>query len=261
MKTNIGASIPLVSIIMPAYNCEKYISESINSVLEQTYKNYELIIIEDGSKDQTVDIITDFLKKDNKIKLIKNKVNKGVSYSRNIGINYSSGEWVAFLDSDDMWTSDKLEKQMMYVSKNKNVEFLYTGSSFINENSEPYSWIMEVPQKVKYKDLLKQNIISCSSVLIKKVYLTKYKMEYDSMHEDYVLWLKILKNETDACGINEPLLIYRISSNSKSGNKIKSMFMTLRTYKHVGLNPIVSFYYLVWYIIKGLKKYYNIKNN
>lgn len=253
--------IPLVSIVMPAYNCEKYISESVDSVLKQTYENYELIIIEDGSKDRTIDVINEILKKDNRIKLLKNEENKGVSYSRNNGISHSKGEWIAFLDSDDMWFEDKLEKQMNYVTENNSVEFVFTGSSFVNENSQPYSWIMEIPKKVTYKELLKQNIISCSSVLIKKDYFTKYKMEHDYMHEDYLLWLKILKNGTNAYGINEPLLIYRVSSSSKSGNKIKSMLMTFNTYKHIGLNPIAALYYLTWYIAKSLKKYNNIKNN
>ena len=254
----IDTTMPFVSIIMPAYNCEKYVADSINSVLEQTYKNYELIIIDDGSQDKTVEIIKYYSLKDSRIKIYLNENNQGVSYSRNRGISEAMGEWISFLDSDDLWKKTKLENQIMF-ALDKKVNFLFSGSSFINEKNQPYVGTLEVPLKVTYEQLLKQNIISCSSVLIKKLYLEKYKMERDDTHEDFGLWLRILKNETNAYGINEPLLIYRISSKSKSSNKIKSVKMTYKTYRYVGLNFISSIYYLFFYAINGLSKYKNIK--
>jgi teichuronic acid biosynthesis glycosyltransferase TuaG len=137
--------------------------------------------------------------------------------------------------------------------------FLFTGASFIDENNVPFKGIFEVPKKVSYKKLLKQNVISCSSVLIKKNYIEKYKMERDDTHEDFGTWLRILKEEPYAYSINEPLLIYRISSKSKSGNKLKSIKMTYKTYRFVGLFPTTSVYYLIWYIFNGLKKYRKIR--
>lgn len=255
---NTDTPLPLVSIIMPAYNCEKYIAESINSVLMQSYKNYELIIIDDGSKDKTVEIIKNFSLRDSRLKICINKKNQGVSYSRNKGIEIAVGEWIAFLDSDDLWKETKLEEQIL-LALEKNVSFLFTGSSFINETGQPYSGIFEVPTEISYNQLLKQNVISCSSVMIKKFHLEKYKMERDDTHEDFGLWLRILKNGTKAYGINEPLLIYRISSKSKSSNKIKSVKMTYKTYRYVGLNFFTSTYYLFWYIVKSYIKYKNIK--
>lgn len=258
MITNNSNIDDLVSVIMPAYNCEKYVTDSIKSVLGQTYSKLEIIVIDDGSIDDTVNIIEEFAKKDKRIKFYKNDKNQGVSVTRNRGVSLSNGEWIAYLDSDDIWVKDKIEKQLT-IAKKTGVDFIFNGSSFIDEQGEPYEWILHVPEKITYKELLKQNVISCSSVLIKKHYVEKIKMERDDIHEDFGTWLRILKNGTYAYGINEPLLVYRISSNSKSGNKIKSLLMNYNTYRYVGLNPISSLYYLVWYVVRGLRKYGNIK--
>ena len=159
----------LISIIMPAYNCEKYIGEAIDSVLAQSCRNWELIIIDDGSADNTSSIITEYLQKDSRISLLSNEKNIGVSATRNRGIEFAKGNWIAFLDSDDIWTPYKLEKQIE-TAQEKNGEFIFTGSAYINEEGKPYKGIFEVPEKVSYKELRKQNVISCSSVLIKKKY-------------------------------------------------------------------------------------------
>lgn len=249
----------LISVIMPAYNSSKYVKEAIKSVLEQTYKNIELIIIDDASSDETVSIVRKMKLIDNRITLYVNKQNEGVSYSRNRGIKKASGEWVAFLDSDDFWHKEKLEIQLKYAEE-KNLNFIFTGVSYIDEKGNGLKSTFQVPKKVSYGQLLKQNVIACSSVLIKKVYMEKYKMENDKTHEDFGSWLRILKEETYAYGINKPLLIYRISANSKSGNKIKSVLMTYKTYIYIGLNPFLSIYYLTWYIFNGIKKYENIKS-
>ncbi|WP_205622797.1 glycosyltransferase family 2 protein [Paenibacillus wynnii] len=184
----------LISIVMPAYNCEKYVVEAINSVLFQTHQNFELIVIDDGSKDNTVNLIEEMTKMDSRIKFYINKNNQGVAATRSRGVSLATGDWIAYLDSDDCWVKEKLEKQINCLNKTKG-NFLFTGSSFMNENSELYKGILEVPEKVSYKELLKQNIISCSSVLIKKKYIEEYKMEKDETHEDFGSWLRILKVE------------------------------------------------------------------
>jgi teichuronic acid biosynthesis glycosyltransferase TuaG len=247
----------MVSIVMPAYNSEKYIREAITSVIQQTYSDWELIVVDDGSKDNTVEIIEDFSKKDSRVKLHRNEKNLGVSATRNKGISLAVGEWIAFLDSDDMWDQTKLEKQINF-AKDKDANFLFTGSAFINEKSESYSGIFNVPEQVSYKELLKQNVISCSSVLIKKHFLDTVKMEKDEIHEDYGAWLRILKKEKFAYGINESLLIYRISSGTKSSNKFKSLKMTYKTYRFVGISPLKASYYWCWYVVKSLRKYKKI---
>ncbi len=247
----------LVSIVMPAYNCEKYVVEAINSILAQTYRNWELLVLDDGSKDNTLQIIEEFSQKDSRIKALPNGKNIGVSATRNRGIELASGEWIAFLDSDDMWKPEKLEKQFEIVEKEA-AEFLFTGSSYINEEGEAYKEIFEVPEKITYKKLRNQNVISCSSVLVKKKYFEHIKMEKDEMHEDYAVWLRILKTGVTAFGVNEPLLIYRISRNSKSGNKMKTVKMTYKVFRFVGINPFGSAYFMLRHVIASVGKYKRI---
>ena len=248
---------PLVSVVMPAYNCEKYIVEAIKSVLAQTYENWELLVLDDWSKDNTLQIIKQFSQKDSRIKVIPNGKNMGVSATRNRGIEFASGDWIAFLDSDDMWKPSKLEKQLK-VADNNSAEFIFTGVSYINEKSEPFKGTFEVPEKVTYKKLRYQNVISCSSVLVKKKYFENIKMEKDEMHEDYAVWLRILKLGVIAYGVNEPLLIYRISRNSKSGNKIKTAKKTYEVFRFVGINPIGSAYFMMRHIVASIGKYKKI---
>jgi teichuronic acid biosynthesis glycosyltransferase TuaG len=247
----------LVSIVMPAYNCERYIDESIDSVLAQRYRDWELLVIDDGSKDTTFQAINEFSKKDYRIKPLKNEKNMGVSATRNKGIELASGEWIAFLDSDDIWTPSKLEKQLEVAEKNS-AEFVFTGASYINEDGQPYKGIFEVPEKVTYKKLRNQNVISCSSVLVKKKYFKNIKMEKDDMHEDFAVWLRILRLGITAYGINEPLLIYRISRDSKSGNKLKTVKMTYKVFRFIGINPIGATYFMLRHVIAAIGKYRRI---
>ncbi|WP_440897998.1 glycosyltransferase family 2 protein [Amphibacillus sp. Q70] len=250
-------SAVLVSIVMPAYNCEKYIVEAINSVLAQTYQNWELLVLDDGSKDNTLQIINEFGEKDSRVRPLQNEKNMGVSATRNKGIDLATGDWIAFLDSDDLWEPSKLEKQLE-ISGRYLAEFLFTGSSYINEEGEPFKGIFEVPERVTYKKLRKHNVISCSSVLVKKKYFENIKMEKDDMHEDYAVWLRILKLGVTAYGLNEPLLVYRISKNSKSGNKLKTVKMTYRVFRFIGINPIGSAYFMLRHTLASVRKYKRI---
>lgn len=250
-------NVPLVSIIMPAYNCEKYIDQAINSVIAQTYINWELLVLDDGSNDNTLRIIENFSFYDSRIKALPNKDNIGVSATRNRGIAHANGEWIAFLDSDDKWDYRKLEKQFEVV-QSKFAEFVFSGASYINEENEPFKGKFEVPEKIDYKQLRNHNVISCSSVLVMKKYFDNIKMEKDDMHEDFAVWLKILKLGVIAYGVNEPLLIYRISKSSKSGNKFKTIKMTYKVYRYIGINPIGSVYFMLRHVISSLKKYKRI---
>jgi len=247
----------LVSIVMPAYNCEMYIAESIKSILTQTYRNWELLVLDDCSNDNTLQIIQELSQQDSRIKVLSNSKNMGVSATRNKGIGVASGEWIAFLDSDDIWRQDKLEKQIE-LSNRQSANFIFTGSSYINSDGKAYKGVFEVPDKITYKKLRVHNVISCSSVLIKKKYFESVQMENDDIHEDYAVWLKILKSGVTAYGINEPLLIYRISKNSKSGNKFKTIKMTYGVFRFIGLNPIMSLYFTSRHLIASLWKYKKI---
>lgn len=250
----------LISIIMAAYNAERTIEEAINSVINQTYINWELIVVNDCSKDNTLNIIEHFCQKDNRIKLVNNIMNYGVSKTRHNGLIEAKGNWVAILDSDDMWHPDKLEKQIVLQSSS-NAELLFTGSAFMDENGKRLSWVLDIPEKISYDELLKQNVISNSSVLVRKELLQRYEAIGDNMHEDFACWLKILNTGIFAYGVNEPLLTYRISLNSKSGNKFKSFVMNWKTYRYVGLSILQSIYYMFFYTVNGIKKYGNLKRN
>jgi teichuronic acid biosynthesis glycosyltransferase TuaG len=245
---------------MPAYNCERYIELAAHSVINQTFQDWELIVIDDGSTDRTVDIIKTIATKDNRIRVIVNENNQGVSKTRNKGISIAKGDWIAFLDSDDMWERTKLEKQLD-LAKQTSAEFVFTGSSFINEDGDYYKGIFQIPEKVSYQQLRNQNVISCSSVLVKKRFFATIKMEKDEMHEDYAVWLRILQTGIVAYGINEPLLIYRLSRNSKSGNKLKTVIMTYRVFRFLGLNPLTSFYFMLRHVLGSVKKYRSILSN
>ena len=249
---------PLISIIMPAWNSEKTIAESIQSVLSQTYETWELIVINDASGDRTADIIHSYATEEPRIKILTNNTNKGVSYSRKRGVFAAEGEWIAFLDSDDLWTADKLEKQTALLDANQ-TDLIFTGSAFIKADGTPYSWVMQIPGKITYRQLLKQNIISNSSVLVRKELLQKHMIEGDHMHEDFACWLSCLREGVCVQGINEPLLIYRVSASSKSGNKLKAAKMNWNTYRGIGLSVFESSYYMIWYCLRGIQKYRNLK--
>lgn len=248
----------LISIIMAAYNAERTIEQAVTSVLNQTYTNFELLIIDDCSKDNTLSLAENFKQNDNRIKVIKNEKNSGVSYTRRHGLEEANGEWIAVLDSDDAWTADKLEKQIQ-LQKETGGDLLYTGSAFMDNDGKPIDWYLHAPQKIEYRQLLKQNLISNSSSLVRKELYEKYYVSDDCMHEDFAIWLGILKSGKCAYGVDEPLLTYRLSKLSKSGNKIKAAKMNWNTYRYMGLNVFAAFYYECWYIVKGLLKYRNLK--
>lgn len=255
MKSN---EVGLISIIMAAYNAEKTIEQAIQSVLCQTYKDFELIVVDDCSTDATRKIVNRYALQDSRIKLIFNKKNSGVSYTRKHGLYEASGMWIAILDSDDAWASQKLEKQVA-IQQEKKSDLIFTGSAFMDADANPIDWYLHAPSEVDYRTLLKQNLVSNSSVMVRKDLYKRYYAIGDNMHEDFAIWLEILKTGRKAHGIDEPLLVYRLTKSSKSGNKIKAAIMNWNTYRYVGLNAIASGYYMCWYIINGLLKYKNLK--
>lgn len=248
----------LISIIMAAYNTEKTIEQAINSVLSQTYPDFELLVVNDCSTDKTAMLAEAIVKKDDRVRLISNEKNSGVSYTRKHGLEEASGEWVAILDSDDAWAPEKLEKQIN-LQKKTNADLLFTGSAFMDADGKPIDWYLAAPAEVTYRQLLKQNVLSNSSALVRKELYAKYYAVGDGMHEDFALWLNILKDGRKAYGVDEPLLIYRIAKSSKSGNKFKAAKMNWNTYRYIGLNPIEAAYYEGWYMIKNVIKYTNLK--
>lgn len=250
----------LISIIMAAYNAEQTIEQAINSVLSQTYTNFELLVVNDCSKDRTVELVKKISAKDGRVRLISNVKNSGVSYTRKHGLEEAKGSWIAILDSDDAWAPEKLEKQID-LQRRTNADLLFTGSAFMDSEGQSIDWHLHAPAEVTYRQLLKQNVLSNSSALVRKELYAKHYAIGDGMHEDFAIWLSILKKGTKAYGVDEPLLIYRIAKSSKSGNKVKAARMNWNTYRYVGLNLMEAIYYECWYIFNGIRKYRNLSNN
>lgn len=243
----------LVSIIISVYNAEKRIEKISDSVLNQSYSNIEVIIIDDCSGDNSFNIIKNISKKDKRIKVYRNEINLGVSQTRNVGIEKAKGKYIAFLDSDDIWKKDKLEKQISYMDKNK-IDICYTGYEMIDKDESHVS-IYNVPKYIDYEGLLKENVICCSSVVIKSDLLKRNYFNHEFFHEDFVLWLRLLKLGYKAVGIQEALVSYR--KGGRSSNKIKSSINRWAVYrKSEHLTLITSIYYFIFYTINGIKKYY-----
>jgi teichuronic acid biosynthesis glycosyltransferase TuaG len=246
---------PLISIIMPAYHSEKTISRSIKSVIRQTYVDWQLIVIEDGSADSTENIVTSF--GDPRIQYYRNQTNIGVSETRNRALDMAKGEWIAFLDSDDLWVENKLEIQMDCAIKNQ-VEFVYAAAYFINEHGDEYKGITDVPLSVSFSELLKHNLIICSSVMVKKSLMEGLRFVSDELSEDYAMWLMLLQKVPFASGINEPLLYYRISSSSRSGNKLTSLLRGYRVYRYFKISRWASACYIFSHLCHSYIKYRRI---
>lgn len=244
---------PLVSIITPLYNSEKFIAETIESVLAQTYKNWEMLIVNDYSKDNGAKIVEEYVKKDKRIKLFNNEKNMGVSFTRNRAIDLSQGKYVAFLDSDDVWHKEKLEKQIKFMEDN-NLSLTYTSYTKMNEDGSLRGTI-NVPEKLNYKELLKNCLINCISGVylkekFKNIYFRKTKVE------DYIFWLEMFKKIDFAYGIQESLAYYRVSNNSRSSNKIDIVKFHWKIYREIEkLSLMESIYYFVIYVKRGLFRF------
>ena len=249
----------LVSVITPCYNSEKYILKTIESVINQTYQNWEMIIVDDCSQDKSVQIIKDCLNKDDRIKLIQLNLNKGAGYCRNSAIKEAKGQYYAFLDSDDLWFKDKLEKQINFM-KNNNIAFCYSAYNFIDDNgillnTSPFF----SKSKVCYHDLLKTNHIGCLTVIydISKISDKKLYMSEIRSRQDLSLWLDILKIIDFGYGLNEVLASYRIRKKSVSSNKIKAIYYQWILYRNIQkFSFSKSIYFLIFYLYFGAIKYF-----
>lgn len=243
----------LVSVVMPVYNCEKYIGTAIESVLVQSV-SLELLVIDDNSTDRTAECIQSF-SGDGRVIYIHNGKNLGVAASRNKGMELAKGKYIAFLDADDYWMEDKLLKQVSFMEK-ENVVLSSTGRELMDEDGRLTGKMIGIKEEIHYKDLLKGNVINTSGAMVLASVAKKYPMVQDHLHEDYIMWLSILKEYGKASGINEPLLKYRVMKGTKSANKLKSAKMTYGVYRYIGLGRMKAFYYFCFYAVNGVKKYF-----
>lgn len=247
-------TLPLISIVIPMYNAKHYIIQTLESVENQTYKNYEVLIVNDASTDDCSKIVADWISNKPQFQLIQLDRNMGVSEARNKGMSLSKGEYVAFLDSDDVWENTKLEKQIEFMLQN-NYKFTCTGYTIFSENNENKMNMIYPSKIMNYNHLLKGNEIPCFTVMIKKELLFNRMFE-KIHHEDYAFWLNILKECNVKCyTLQESLGKYRKSSNSLSGNKFEAAKWTWDVLRNQKINGLKLLYCYVCYIVKAVKKH------
>ena len=251
------SSNPLISVVMPVHNGERYIEKSIRSVIMQTYDNLELIVIDDLSTDSTEKIVKDLCEEDKRVIYIKNSQNIGTARSRNRGLEQSKGDYVAFLDADDMWKPEKLKVQLQKL-ESKKADLVYSSYEIVNEDGETSKAAYIVPEKVTFEDLLKENIIGCSTVILSAEIAKKYRFAEDYYHEDYCLWLDLLRDGYKVVGCSELLVKWRLITNSRSFNKFNSASYRWKIYReYLDLSLIKSMRLFFCYFIGGMKKYYS----
>lgn len=243
----------LISVVIPAHDCSRYIGQTLESVLMQDVP-LEVIIIDDFSTDNLDDAVAPYLS-DPRIRYIKNEINLGVSKTRNKGVSLACGEYVAFLDSDDFWAAGKLKKQLERL-KETGCVLCSTARELVNPNGTLSGYVIPVEETFDFVSLHFGNPINCSSVVLRTDVAREFPMQFDDCHEDYLMWLRILKKYNKGCAVNEPLLKYRVSNTGKSGSKLHSAMLTFRTYRHMGYGPIKSLIYFSLYAFSGVRKYF-----
>lgn len=240
-----------ISVIMPTFRAAATIRDSIESVLAQTEENWELIIVDDAGGDETGEIAEAFADSDNRIRVLTNPENKGIAASRNAAIAEARGEFLAFLDSDDFWREDKLEKQT-HLMERENAVISYTATSYVNVAGQASKYTLAAAERLTHKQLLRRNLMSCSSVMVRRDAMIPFPPGY--MHEDYAVWLEIVKKTGAAHGLNEPLLVYRMSADSKSAKRAASAKMIYNAYRYAGYSRIVSGFFTLRYALHSISK-------
>jgi len=247
----------LVSVITASYNAEKYIQDTIKSVQAQTYQNWEMLITDDCSTDNTCEMVKNLAKNDSRIKLFQLKQNSGPAVARNNSIKEAKGDYLAFLDADDIWFDFHIQESINF-GHQKNTPFVFASYKRSNENLEYVYSDFIVPPKVSYTDILKSNAISCLTAFINIEKLGKKYMPNVRKRQDMGLWLKYLKDCKFAYGIQKPHAIYRMRDNSLSRNKMDLIKHQWRYYRKIEkLNPIKSLYFLICWMYYGYFKYKN----
>ena len=245
---------PLISIITPVFNAEKFLAETIESVQAQTYKNWELLLVNDGSKDNSLKIAKEYAKKDKRIKVYSIK-NSGAAVARNTGTEKAKGDYVCFIDADDLWGKEKLKKQLKFMQEKK-CAFSFTGYEFADKNGRPNGKKVHIPEKMAYRQALKNTTISTITVMFDMQKLNKSDVYMPNVEaEDTATWWKVLKKVDYAYGLNEILSYYRRSDSTRSSNKIKAARKAWKLYReNEKFGIIKSLYYFSFYAINAVRR-------
>lgn len=249
----------LCSVVIPAYNCERTIRSSVESALQQTHETLEVLIADDASTDNTGFVLKELAAEDSRIKIFSLEKNGGVAEARNRLFSEAKGEYLAFLDADDIWEPEKLAKQIALLETSGS-DFVYSSYSFIDKDSLEIGKPKIVPTTCTMHDLLQENFILCSSVLMKGALGKQYKMDGTYSHEDMVYWLTLFLGGCKAVGTSDVLVQYRIYDQNRSGNKRKAAKDRWIVYrKFLKMNVLTSFVYFVIYALHGFRKYRGLK--
>ena len=244
----------MVSIITPSHNTEKFIAKAIDSVLAQSYDDWEMIIVDDLSTDSSPATIKAYAQKDPRIKLLETKQRSGAARARNRAIEVAQGRYIAFLDADDLWMPHKLEKQLAFMAENDLV-FTYSSYKVFNEEDEVLTTFVTVPE-ISYESMLKTCSVGCLTAIYDTEKLGKMYLPDLPTKEEYVLWLNIMKKIGRTKGIIEPLAYYRIGQTSVSSDKVNAAAWQWKVYRDIeDLSLAKSIYYFANYVYYGLKKY------
>lgn len=246
----------LVSVVTPVYNAGRFLDDTIRTVQGQAHTDWELIFIDDCSTDNSVEIIKNAINSDSRINLLQNEVNRGAGYSRNIGIEAARGRYLAFLDADDLWDSNKLMKQIEFARAGE-YAFTFTGYEFADARGRPTGRKVSVPSTVTYRSMLTNPIAWTSTIMIDSRQVEKDVIYMPSIRrgQDLVSWLSVLKDVGSGYGLNETLSYYRRTSDSLSANKVKAMKRTWYIYRQIlGINPITSVAYMSAWAFNAVRK-------
>lgn len=240
----------LISIIVPVYQANRFIRETMDCVLAQTYPDWELLLIEDGSTDGTPETIRSYCeeKGENRIRLICQPVNGGAARARNRGLEEAKGRYIAYLDADDLWVPEKLEKELAFL-KEKQAAFVFTGYEFADENGRGTGKIVQVPETLSYKQALGNTTIFTTTVMFDTARIDKTLLQMPEIKsEDTALWWKVLRNGYTAYGLNENLAKYRRAGKSLSSNKIEALRRIWNLYRRAERMSVVksSWYFCFW---------------
>lgn len=246
----------LVSIITPVYNASRFINETAKSVFNQSYSNWEWILVDDFSKDSSWVSLSELSKNDKRVKIYRNKVNLKSGKTRNLAIKKAKGRFIAFLDSDDLWHPEKLNIQISFMLNNQ-YYFSHTSYGYINEDGKRIKSTFHVRKEVDYYNLLKRTEISCLTAIYDAERIGKFYMSEHARKQDYALWLAILKSGTKSYGIDKELAFYRQVSNSATSVKYKLILKHITFLKDTqNFSLLKSIYYSIYWIINGFFRYY-----
>ena len=238
----------LVSIITPTYNCGKFIARTIDSVLAQTYTNWEMIIVDDCSKDDTMDVVEKYIEKDSRIKYECLETNSGAAVARTRAMELATGSYMAFLDSDDIWKPEKLEKQLKFMEDN-DINFSCTEYEQIDEEDNKLGRVIKVVKKTNYNRLLLDCPVGNSTVMYNVKKMGKFEVPNIRKRNDDALWVQMLKKEKYIIGMPEILMEYRIRQNSISSNKFNLIKYHWKLYREIEhLNVFRAAFHVCWWV-------------